>query len=55
MIIYTRRNQSIFMRGFEWLAIFVIILFDIDVPIMRKKHGVGKRDTTICIKVREVV
>jgi len=42
LIIYKAGNQSVFMRGFEWLAVFVIIFLDIDVPIMRAEHGVGK-------------
>ena len=42
LIIQEPRNQSVSMKGFEWLAIYVIILIDIEVPIMRTEHGVGK-------------
>lgn len=42
LIIYARHNHSSFVRELEWLAIFVTILLDIDVPSMSTKHGVGK-------------
>ena len=30
------------MKGFEWFVIYVIILLDVELPIRRTKHGVGK-------------